>query len=99
MKRKLLLINAALLLLLGLMVAFYPKLNQVRTDIGVSEEVQIFYREASREADPSGNRARHVDPTSIPPQSGETPDPERPFSELYQAMVAHNRFGSIIFLV
>ena len=92
MKRKLLLINAALLLLLGLMVAFYPKLNQVRTDIGVSEEVQIFYREASREADPSGNRARHVNPTSIPPQSGETPDPERPFSELYQAMVAHNRF-------
>lgn len=92
MKRKLLLINAVLLFVLGLVVAFYPTIHQVRTDREVSEEVQIFYREASREADPSGNRARHVDPTSIPSQSGETPDPERPFSELYHAMVAHNRF-------
>lgn len=92
MKRKLLLIIAGLLLILGLMVAFYPKLHQVRTDIGVSEEIQIFYQEASREANPSEDRARHVDPTSIPTQSGEMPVPERPFRALYQAMVAHNCF-------
>ena len=36
MKRKLLIINAVLLLIAGLMIAFYPKLHQVQTESLVS---------------------------------------------------------------
>lgn len=93
MKRKLLIINAVLLLIAGLMIAFYPKLHQVQTENLVSEEVEIFYRDAAREEDQPLDASRHVDPTAIPTQSGETPPfPEMPYRALRQAMEAHNRF-------
>jgi sortase A len=93
MKRKLLLINAVLLLTAGLMIAFYPKLHQVQTESLVSAEVEIFYRDAAQGEDQVLDASRHVDPTTIPTQSGETPPvPEMPYKSLRLAMEAHNRF-------
>lgn len=93
MKRKLLLLNAVLLLAAGLLIAFYPRLHQLQTDLEIEAEVQSFYRDISlqehREKNPSG----HVDPVSVPAESGDPAlDPELPYRALYLAMLEHNRF-------
>ncbi len=43
MVRKLLLLVGVLLLIAGLLIAFYPKLHQLQTDREIAAEVQSFY--------------------------------------------------------
>ena len=98
MVRKLLLLVGVLLLIAGLLIAFYPKLHQLQTDREIAAEVQSFY-------DIAEERMPIAPGTQITSESGEKPstDPgaelgtepipiDLPYYELRMAMEAHNRY-------
>ena len=98
MVRKLLLLVGVLLLIAGLLIAFYPKLHQLQTDREIAAEVQSFYDIAEERPISSAD-------TPHPSQSGTEPgaesDPylgtepvltDMPFPELRMAMEAHNLY-------
>lgn len=98
MVRKLLLLVGVLLLIAGLLIAFYPKLHQFQTDREIAAEVQSFY-DIAEERPISSADTPHPSQSGTEPGAESDPYPgtepvliDLPFQELRMAMEEHNRF-------
>ena len=98
MVRKLLLLVGVLLLIAGLLIAFYPKLHQLQTDREIAAEVQSFY-DIAEERPISSADTPHTSQSGTEPWAESDPylgtEPvltDMPFPELRMAMEAHNLY-------